>query len=106
MTIDENMQMLEKLKIVENNLMKQFAYNLFETTNHEEKSAYAVSTFRKILKVQGIIDDIERRVSVERGDGFFGKFGKIVYSKEDLDFYDQLFDIVSPKKENVPTKKI
>ena len=101
MELEELEEALKNLKFEQNCIMKLFYQNL-------QIKMYGVASelFSKLIELQSLINEYERCIAHEKGIGFVNKFGKIVYSEEDLEYWNQLHEEVFPPKEKNIARKI
>lgn len=106
MEVDELTIMVENLKAAQRVLMKDFAYSLVRDYNYGYNPDLSVMKFKRLVETQNLINEYERIIADQKGIGYVNKFGKIVYSLKDLEYWNNLFDMVSPKKEEEPVKTL
>ena len=106
MTLEELEIILENLKSVQMELMKQFAYSIGRTHEYGYSPEFSIPVFKRLMEIQNLINDYERLIAVQKGTDYVNKFGEIVYSKSDLEFWNNLYDTVVPKKNDGPVMEM
>jgi histone deacetylase complex regulatory component SIN3 len=93
--------MLRNLKEVQKESIKRYLAQFNGKSNNYIYAATTSPTFERLLKLQVIIDEYERYVANLKGIGYITKFGKIAYSRIDLDYWNNIYDCVNPTAEEL-----
>ena len=95
----ENEWMLNMFDLEMSELMRSFSTAISSCDGHK-----AQLIFNRALMLQEKINNMEKLVNIEKCEYYVTKFGDIVFSQSDLEYWDSVYNLIQTYKEQETTK--